>query len=163
MCLPLKERVFKMRAVIQRVLQSDVSVNGQVSGEISKGLNVLLGVVDGDTEKEAELLASKIAKLRIFEDEQEKMNLSVTDVDGEILVISQFTLCADCKKGNRPSFTDSAPPEEAKRLYEYFSCCLAGNGVKKVANGIFAADMRVNIVNDGPVTIILDTDIWAKK
>ncbi len=152
-----------MRAVVQRVLRSDVSVNGQAVGEISKGLNVLLGVVDGDTEKEAEVLAAKIAKLRIFEDEQEKMNLCVTDVDGEILVISQFTLCADCKKGNRPSFTSSAPPEEAKRLYEYFSRCLAENGVKKVANGIFAADMRVSIVNAGPVTIVLDTDIWCKK
>ena len=145
-----------MRAVVQRVLQSDVSVNGQAVGEISKGLNVLLGVVDGDTEKEAEVLAAKIAKLRIFEDEQEKMNLCVTDVDGEILVISQFTLCADCKKGNRPSFTGAMHPEQASEYYDRFCELLKQNGIKRVEKGIFGADMKVELLNDGPVTILLE-------
>lgn len=151
-----------MRAVIQRCLESKVSVNGETVGSIGKGFNILLGVMQGDTEAEAKLLADKITKLRVFEDENEKMNLCAADVGGEMLVVSQFTLCADCRKGNRPSFVFSAPPETAKALYEYFSECLRENGIKKVENGIFAADMRVEIVNDGPVTIILDTDIWKE-
>ncbi len=152
-----------MRAVIQRVLHSSVSVDGKTVGEIEKGLNILLGVVEGDTEAEADVLASKIAKMRIFEDENEKMNLSVTDVGGSALVISQFTLCADCRKGNRPSFSSSASPDRAKELYEYFSVQLRNNGVEKVENGIFAADMKVDIQNDGPVTIILDSDIYKQS
>lgn len=151
-----------MKAVIQRVKRADVVVDGKTVGEIGKGFLVLLGVVEGDTEKEAEILASKTAKLRIFEDENEKMNLSLTDVDGEALVVSQFTLCADCKKGNRPSFTPSAAPEIANTLYEKYSALLLENGIKNVGNGVFGADMQVSLVNDGPVTIILDTDLWRK-
>lgn len=151
-----------MKAVIQRVKRADVVVDGETIGEIGKGFLILLGVVEGDTEKEAEVLAAKTAKLRIFEDENEKMNLSLTDVDGEALVVSQFTLCADCKKGNRPSFTPSAAPDIANALYEKFSSLLIENGIKRVENGIFGADMQVSLVNDGPVTIILDTDIWRK-
>lgn len=152
-----------MRAVIQRVTKSSVTFDGEIKGSVGKGYNVLLGVMDGDTEAQAELLAAKIAKLRVFEDEAGKMNKSVTDINGEILVISQFTLCADIKKGNRPSFTDSAAPDEANRLYEYFCSKLLENGVSKVEKGVFAADMKVEIHNDGPVTIVMDTDIWNKK
>lgn len=152
-----------MKAVVQRVTSSRVKVEGKIIGEISKGFNVLLGVVNGDTKTEAELLAGKIARLRVFEDTEGKMNLSIGDVNGEILAISQFTLCADLKKGNRPSFIPSAPPDEANELYKYFCDCLLQNGVRKVEKGEFGADMKVEIHNDGPVTIILDTDIWSKK
>lgn len=152
-----------MKAVIQRVLRADVRVDGKTVGEIEKGLLVLLGVMEGDTEREAALMAAKIAKLRIFEDENEKMNLSVTDVGGSVLSVSQFTLCADVKKGNRPSFTPSAAPDTANELYEKFNGYLLSEGVKTVEKGIFAADMKVSLINDGPVTIIFDTDIWAKK
>ena len=151
-----------MRAVVQRVTSSKVSVDGKTVGEIGKGFTVLLGVVEGDTDEQAALLAGKIARLRVFEDENGKMNLSVNDVGGEILAISQFTLCADCKKGNRPSFTLSAAPDEANRLYELFCSELSANGVRNVEKGIFGADMAVDIANDGPVTIMLDTDIWRK-
>jgi D-tyrosyl-tRNA(Tyr) deacylase len=123
---------------------------------------VLLGVVEGDTKSEAELLARKTALLRVFEDGEGKMNLSVLDVDGEILAVSQFTLCADTKKGNRPSFTPSASPDEANRLYEIFCEQLKQNGVRRVEKGVFGADMKVSLVNDGPVTICLDTDTWSK-
>ena len=151
-----------MRAIIQRVKNSTVTVDGEIKGSIGKGYNVLLGVMNGDGEAQAELLASKIAKLRVFEDENGKMNKSILDIAGEILVISQFTLCADIRKGNRPSFTDSAPPQEANRLYEYFCECLRSNGVSKVETGVFAADMLVGIQNDGPVTILMDTEIWSR-
>ena len=151
-----------MKAVVQRVTASSVSVDGEIVGKIDKGLNVLLGVEEDDTEKDAEVLAAKIAKMRIFEDENEKMNLSVLDVDGSVLVISQFTLCADIKKCNRPSFILAAKPDKATALYEYFSSQLKENGVKKVENGVFGADMAVEISNDGPVTIIMDTAIWRK-
>ena len=151
-----------MKAVVQRVTASSVSVDGEIVGKIDKGLNVLLGVEEDDTEKDAEVLASKIAKMRIFEDENEKMNLSVLDVDGSVLVISQFTHCADIKKGNRPSFILAAKPDKATALYEYFSSQLKENGVKKVENVVFGADMAVEISNDGPVTIIMDTAIWRK-
>ena len=149
-----------MKAVVQRVLKSSVSVDGEIKGSVDKGFNVLLGVMDGDGEAQAELLAAKISKLRVFEDENGKMNKSVLDIGGGILVVSQFTLCADIKKGNRPSFTDSAAPDEANRLYEYFCKKLLENGVSKVETGVFAADMKVEIINDGPVTIVIDTDIW---
>ncbi len=152
-----------MKAVIQRVKCADVSVDGKVVGKINHGYMILLGVVEGDTAECAELLAAKVAKLRVFEDENGKMNLSINDVGGEVLVISQFTLCADCKKGNRPSFTSSAHPDIAKDLYLKFSQLLQNNGISKVENGIFAADMQVSLINDGPVTIVLDTDIWRKN
>ncbi|MBR4451776.1 MAG: D-tyrosyl-tRNA(Tyr) deacylase [Clostridia bacterium] len=152
-----------MRAVIQRVTSSEVAVDGEIKGKISKGFNVLLGVMQGDTKAQADLLAGKIARLRVFEDEEEKMNLSILDVDGEVLAISQFTLCADLKKGNRPSFFPSAPPDEANALYEYFCTRLIAEGVRKVEKGVFGADMKVTINNDGPVTIVMDTDIWDKK
>ncbi|MBE6789772.1 MAG: D-tyrosyl-tRNA(Tyr) deacylase [Ruminococcaceae bacterium] len=152
-----------MKAVIQRVLGADVRVDGKTVGKIEKGLLVLLGVMEGDTEREAALMASKISKMRIFEDENEKMNLSVLDVGGSVLSVSQFTLCADVKKGNRPSFTPSAAPDAANELYEKFNGYLLSEGVKTVEKGIFAADMKVSLINDGPVTIIFDTDIWTKK
>lgn len=151
-----------MKAVIQRVSESSVSVDGEIVGKSQKGYMVLLGVVKGDTEKEAELLARKTANLRVFEDENGKMNKSVLDIDGEILAISQFTLCADYKKGNRPSFTDSEEPVRAKELYDYYCEELKRNGVKSVGKGIFAADMKVSLINDGPVTICFDTDVWTK-
>jgi len=151
-----------MKAVIQRVSYASVSVDGEVTGSIGKGFLILLGVVDGDTSAQAEVLASKVAKLRVFEDDNQKMNLSLLDVGGEALVVSQFTLCADCKKGNRPSFTPSAPPDIANELYLEFSELLRSNGIMKVENGVFGADMKVSLLNDGPVTIILDTDLWRK-
>lgn len=146
-----------MKAVIQRVLNSNVKVDGKTVGKIDKGLMLLLGVWQGDTKEDADKLIKKIPQLRIFEDENEKMNLSCLDVDGEILVVSQFTLCADCSHGRRPSFTQSAPPDEANSLYEYFVKKLNEAGVSKVETGIFGADMKVSILNDGPVTIILDS------
>lgn len=152
-----------MRAVVQRVKRTSVTVGGEVKGSAGQGFNVLIGVMQGDTDAEAQLLAAKISKLRVFEDENGKMNKSVLDIGGEILVISQFTLCANIKKGNRPSFTDSAPPEEADRLYLAFCEHLREAGVKKVETGVFAADMLVSIDNDGPVTIVMDTDIWEKR
>lgn len=152
-----------MRAVVQRVKRTSVTVGGELKGSAGQGFNVLIGVMQGDTDAEAQLLAAKISKLRVFEDENGKMNKSVLDIGGEILVISQFTLCADIKKGNRPSFTDSAPPEEADRLYLAFCEHLREAGVKKVETGFFAADMLVSIDNDGPVTIVMDTDIWEKR
>lgn len=152
-----------MKLLLQRVKGSSVSVDGEVVGAIGQGLNILCCVVEGDTKAEAEQLAAKCAKMRIFEDENGKMNQSILDIDGEALVISQFTLAADCRKGNRPSFTGSAAPDVAKALYEYFSQCLRDNGVRKVDNGIFAADMQVEIHNDGPVTIWLDSDIYKQS
>ena len=152
-----------MRAVIQRVTSSSVRVEGELIGQIDKGFNILVGVVEGDTDREAELMAAKVSKLRVFEDENGKMNRSILDVDGEVLSISQFTLCADCKKGNRPSFTDSEEPQKANELYEFFCEKLKENGVEKVEKGIFGADMKVSLINDGPVTICLDTDIWSVK
>lgn len=151
-----------MKAVIQRVLESSVSVDGKTVGSSNKGYMILVGVTKGDTSNEAELLARKTAMLRVFEDENGKMNKSVLDIDGDILAISQFTLCADCKKGNRPSFTDSEEPENAKKLYELYCEELKKNGVKRVEKGVFGADMKVSLVNDGPVTICFDTDIWSK-
>jgi len=144
-----------MRAVVQRVVRSSVSVDGKVVGQIGKGLNVLIGVRQGDTEEQACWLAHKIAGLRIFEDEQGKMNLSVRDVGGEALVISQFTLYGDARKGFRPSFVDAAPPEIASPLIDRFVEFLREEGVP-VQTGVFQAMMLVEIYNDGPVTIILE-------
>lgn len=152
-----------MKAVIQRVSRASVTVDNTLVSEIKKGYMILLGVMDGDTSEDAEILARKTASLRVFEDDEGKMNLDIKSVDGEILAISQFTLCADVKKGNRPSFIRSAPPEEANRLYEYFCEQLLENGVKNVYKGIFGADMKVDLLNDGPVTILYDSEIWRKK
>ncbi|MCL2396815.1 MAG: D-aminoacyl-tRNA deacylase [Defluviitaleaceae bacterium] len=146
-----------MKIVLQRVLEADVAVDGQIVGQINRGLLVFLGVAAGDTETKAEALADKIARLRIFPDENGKSNLSVSDIGGEILVISQFTLCADTKKGNRPSFIDAAPPELGNELYEHFvQCCRSNPGFAKVAAGIFGADMKVRLINDGPYTIVVE-------
>ncbi len=152
-----------MKAVIQRVKNANVTVDGKTIGAIQNGFLILLGVMEGDTQQEADVLASKTALLRVFEDADGKMNRSILDVEGEALVVSQFTLCADVKKGNRPSFTPSAKPEEANRLYEYYMQKLKEQGVKKVEHGMFGADMQVALVNDGPVTILFDTQIWSKK
>lgn len=152
-----------MRALIQRVSSASVRVDGELIGSAGKGFLVLLGVMDGDTVKEAELLAAKTAKLRVFTDAEDKMNLSVLDIGGDILCVSQFTLCADLKKGNRPSFTPSAAPDKANALYETYMECLKKEGVKNVAHGKFGADMKVELLNDGPVTILLDTDIWKNS
>jgi len=144
-----------VRAVIQRVAEARVYVDDRIVGQIGAGLCVLLGVGVTDSENNAEALADKIAKLRIFEDSEGKMNRSVIDCGGELLVVSQFTLYGDCRKGNRPSFTAAAPPAEAERLYQHFSQRLRDHGLN-VANGQFQAHMKVALVNDGPVTFVLD-------
>ena len=146
-----------MRAVVQRVTEGDVTVENQVTGSIGNGFVVLLGVEDTDTEKDAEYLADKIVALRIFEDADDKMNLSLQDVGGEMLVISQFTLLADARKGRRPNFVKAARPEMAKKLYDYFVEKVKAQGIK-VGEGIFQAHMMVRIYNDGPVTILLDSN-----
>ena len=145
-----------MRAVLQRVTHAAVRVDGIVTGEIKRGWLVLLGVGHGDTDADAVALADKAAGLRAFEDDAGKMNLGVTDIGGAMLVVSQFTLYGDCRKGRRPSFTDAAPPEEANRLYEIFCAAIAKTGIP-VAKGVFRADMKVELVNDGPVTLLLDS------
>ena len=152
-----------MKAVIQRVKYAAVKVDGEVKGQIEAGLLILLGVTKEDDESTAELLAAKLSKLRIFTDENDKMNLSVMDINGGALVISNFTLCADMKKGNRPSFDPAMPPTEANRLYEYFCAELKKCGVAVVEKGVFGADMAVELLNDGPVTITVDTDIWNRN
>jgi D-tyrosyl-tRNA(Tyr) deacylase len=144
-----------MRAVVQRVSRGSVSVRGEVVGAIERGVVVLVGVTHDDTEERAEWLARKIAGLRIFEDRVGKMNAGLLDVDGAALVISQFTLYADARKGRRPGFTDAAPPEVAEPLVEYFARALRNHGVP-VETGVFGADMLVEIHNDGPVTILLE-------
>jgi D-tyrosyl-tRNA(Tyr) deacylase len=145
-----------MRAVLQRVSSARVVVENETVGEIGTGLAVLLGVEDGDSEKDAFYLAEKTVGLRIFEDGEGKMNLSVTDVGGEILVVSQFTLLADCRQGRRPGFSRAAPPEKANALYEHYVDLLRERGLK-VATGIFQAMMEVSLVNQGPVTMLLDS------
>ncbi len=152
-----------MKAVIQRVSRACVTVDGAAVGEIGRGYLILLGVMNGDRAEEAALLAKKCAELRVNEDENGKMNRSLLDIGGEALVVSQFTLCADVSHGRRPSFTPSAPPQEAERLYLLFCSELQKNGVKNVQTGEFGADMQVSLVNDGPVTILYDTDIWNRK
>ena len=144
-----------MRLVVQRVKNAKVEVEDRITGEINEGFLVLLGVAPEDTEETADFLAEKLCNLRIFEDENEKMNLSIKDIDGELLIVSQFTLYADCKKGNRPSFVGAAAPEKANALYEYFmeKC---KEKVKNVQRGEFGAHMEVSLQNSGPVTIILE-------
>jgi D-aminoacyl-tRNA deacylase len=144
-----------MKAVIQRVTSACVVIDGNTVAEIDRGILVLLGVEKGDEESKAEWLAEKIAGLRIFSDDEGKMNRSVRDVEGALLVVSQFTLAGNCDKGRRPSFDTAAPPDEGKRLYEYFVDAVRSLGLP-VETGIFQADMQVSLVNDGPVTFILE-------
>ncbi len=144
-----------MKAVVQRVSNANVKVNEEIVGKIENGFVVLLGVQNGDTKENADYLVKKITALRVFSDENDKMNLSLKDVNGSLLVVSQFTLCADCVKGNRPSFSGAADPKVANELYEYFvSECRKLDF--KVETGIFGANMKLNLTNDGPVTIILE-------
>ena len=145
-----------MRAVVQRVTSSKVTVDGKVTGKIDKGLNVLIGVETRDTEKDAAYIADKVTGLRIFTDSEDKMNLSVKDIGGSVLAISQFTLLGDVRKGKRPSFVGAMEPDEANRLYEYTCDHIRDNGIT-VETGVFQAHMDVDIQNDGPVTIILDS------
>ena len=149
-----------MKAVLQRVLSASVDCDGKTVSSIGKGFMVLLGVTKDDTAEEADILAAKIVGLRIFSDENGKMNLSLSDVSGEILVVSNFTLCADCSHGRRPSFFDAQRPNEANALYEYFIRRLKFYGVEKVGTGVFGGHMQVHIENEGPVTLILDTEDW---
>lgn len=144
-----------MRAVLQRVTRASVRVDGEIKGQIENGLLVFLGVGLEDTEEDAKRLVNKIVKLRIFSDENDKINLSVNDVGGSLLVISQFTLYADCRKGNRPNFMNAGKPDEANRLYEFFTekC---KKYVPVVEKGVFGADMKVELLNDGPFTIVLE-------
>ena len=146
-----------MKAVVQRVTRAEVTVDEEVIGKIGHGLVVLLGVAEGDTEKERDLLARKITGLRIFMDDQGKTNLSLEDTGGELLIVSQFTLLADCRKGRRPSFVKAGDPEKAEKMYEEFIDICRQKGLK-VAHGSFGAVMQISLVNDGPFTIVLDTD-----
>lgn len=151
-----------MRAVIQRVSSASVSIGGEELSAIGRGLLILLGVTHGDGEKECDYLAAKCAGLRIFRDNEDKMNLSATDVEGEALVVSQFTLYSDCRKGKRPAFTAAARPETAIPLYERFVEQLRQAGLP-VKTGCFGADMQVSLLNDGPVTILMDTEEMMRK
>ena len=146
-----------MRFVIQRVTQSSVAVDGNVIGKIGNGLLVLIGVAEDDTEETADKLVRKLTGLRVFEDENGKTNLSLADVKGELLLISQFTLYANCKKGNRPSFTEAGSPQKANALYEYIIAKCREN-VPIVETGSFGAEMKVSLVNDGPFTVLLDSE-----
>ena len=145
-----------MKIVVQRVKNASVQVEGKTVGKIEKGFLVLLGVTHSDTKKEADYLAKKLCKLRVFTDENDKMNLSLKDVGGKLLIVSQFTLYADCSGGNRPSFIEAARPEQAEELYEYFCKECKEKYDINVEKGIFGADMKVNLLNDGPVTIIIE-------
>ncbi len=149
-----------MIAVVQRVNNASVSVEGEVVGATGNGLQILLGVFNDDTDFDVEILARKVANLRIFCDENDKMNLSVLDTEGEILVVSNFTLCADTKKGNRPSFSNAKSPDIADEMYQRFVKALLENGVKTVKTGVFGAEMQVDMSCNGPVTILLNTTIW---
>lgn len=146
-----------MKIVVQRVKNAQVEVDGDIVGKIGKGFLVLLGVTHNDTKEQADYLVKKLCKLRVFTDENDKMNLGLKDVSGELLIVSQFTLYADCSQGNRPSFIEAARPEHANELYEYF-CQECEKNQIKVEKGIFGADMKVNLLNDGPVTIIIEKE-----
>ena len=146
-----------MRVVIQRCSRAEVRIDGKVVGAIGRGFMLLVGVTETDSRAEADLLAKKVAQMRVFEDAEGKMNLSLHEVDGAILSISQFTLYADCKKGNRPSFIRAARPEQAAPLYDYFNAVLRDQYGLHVETGQFGADMKVDFINDGPVTILLDS------
>lgn len=151
-----------MRLVIQRVSHASVTVDGEITGKIGRGFLVLLGAGSDDTEEIAEKMADKMLRLRIFADENDKTNLSVTDVKGELLIVSQFTLYADCRKGNRPSFIKAGDPVKANALYEHFKE-YCKKTIPVVESGIFGADMKVELCNDGPFTIVLDSDEIIKK
>ena len=151
-----------MKAVIQRVSHASVSVEGEVKGACKEGFLILLGVAEGDSEEDAQLLCRKIVNLRIFQDEGGKMNRSLKDIDGEALVISQFTLMANYRHGNRPDFMASAKPDEANRLYEYFLTLIRAE-LRHVGCGVFGASMQVSLLNDGPVTIVMDSEILKTK
>lgn len=144
-----------MKLVVQRVKNAKVEVEGKITGQIEQGFLVLLGVTHKDTKEEVEYLVKKLCNLRVFTDENDKMNLSLKEVEGKLLIVSQFTLYADCTHGNRPSFTEAAKPEQANELYEYFCKCCQEKGLQ-VEKGIFGADMQVSLLNDGPVTIIIE-------
>ena len=146
-----------MRVVIQRVREASVKINDEIVGEIQQGLLVLLGIEHVDSELDADYLIQKLIHLRIFGDDEGKMNLSVSDISGDLLIVSQFTLFADTKKGNRPSFIRSARPEQARPLYDYFLSQLNKLFSGKIENGVFGANMQVELINDGPVTIIIDS------
>lgn len=152
-----------MKAVIQRVSHAQVSIDGVTVGSCGVGYMILFCAVCGDSECDIDLLARKTANLRIFEDANGKMNKSIIDVEGEVLCISQFTLAADTKKGNRPSFINALEPVTAEKYYKMYCEALKSNGIKNVQTGRFGADMQVTLTNDGPVTIILDTDVWNNK
>ena len=151
-----------MIAVLQRAAAASVRVDGEIVGQIGKGLLILLGVGEGDTEREAELLAAKILRTRIFTDGEDKMNLSVTDVGGGALVVSNFTLLANYRRGNRPDFMRAAKPDEAKRLYEYFTSLMRAE-LPLVQTGVFGAHMEVSLTGDGPVTIVMDSDVLKQS
>ena len=144
-----------MKVLIQRVKRASVSINNETHSSISAGILAFVGIEKGDSTKNADKLADKIVNLRIFPDENGKMNRSLLDVSGEMLIVSQFTLCGDCKKGTRPSFDNSAPPNEANELYEYFKTQILSAGVK-IASGVFGAMMDIELINDGPVTFMLE-------
>ena len=146
-----------MKAILQRVSNARVEIENKTVGQIEKGFLILLGVENGDEQRDAEVLAAKISGLRIITDENDKMNLSLTDVGGGVLVISNFTLCADCSHGRRPSFIAAARPETAEPLYEYFCKKMTDNGISRVEKGVFGADMQVSLINDGPVTIEINS------
>ena len=150
-----------MKAVVQRCSSAAVTANGQPAGSIQKGLLLLLGVMGDDTEQDADLLAQKIAKLRIFCDAQQKLNLNVNQVQGAVLCVSNFTLCAELKKGNRPDFGGAMPPQRASELYHYFCAQLQKQGVA-VQTGVFGADMHISLCCDGPITLTYNTKIWRK-
>ena len=149
-----------MKALVQRVLSASVSVDGEVTGSCEKGYMILFCATKGDSEEDIKLLARKTVNLRVFEDENGKMNLSILETGGEVLCISQFTLAADTRKGNRPSFIKAMEPEVASEYYDRYCEELRKLGVKSVEKGVFGADMKVSLINDGPVTVMLDTDIW---
>ena len=144
-----------MKLVVQRVKKAEVKVDGNIIGKIDKGFLVLIGIKVGDTKEQADYLVKKLCNLRVFSDENDKMNLSIKDVKGKLLIVSQFTLYGDCSQGNRPSFIEAARPEEANPLYEYFCNQCELNNIE-VQIGIFGADMKVELINDGPVTIIIE-------
>ncbi len=147
---------WSMKTVIQRVTHASVTIDGKVHGAIDQGFMILVGIIDSDTEETVSKMAAKIAKLRVFEDSQGKMNLALKDINGSVLSISQFTLYADCHKGNRPSFAGAGAPAYAEKMYLYFNECLRREGIR-TEEGIFGADMKVELLNDGPVTICLDS------